>query len=629
MASNMFSAADGNSRYKAFTRRVAMLGGAQALAFAVLAGRMYYLQVLRADEYKMLADENRINVRLLAPLRGRIVDRFGKELASNQQNYRAVLIPEQTPDVADTLDKLARIVEITDFDRKKILRDIKRSPRFLPITVAENLTWEQFAQININEPDLPGVQPDVGETRFYPYTTELAHVVGYVGPVSEKEVDGKDPLLTLPGFRIGKNGVEKKYDLELRGDAGSSHVEVNAYGRVIRELAKVPGKPGAEVVLTLDMELQQFTWDKLKDERASAVVMDIHSGDVLSFVSSPAYDPNEFNKGLSQSLWKSLVENPYKPLTNKAIAGLYPPGSTFKMVVATAALEAGIKPEQTVHCNGAFWLGSHAFHCWKKEGHGTMNMHNGIKYSCDVYFYEMARRIGIEAIEKTARRFGFGETHDFEVPGEKAGLVPSPKWKLANKGEPWQQGETVITGIGQGFVLTTPLQLAVMTARLANGGKAVKPRLTRALGGALLPVPQPKDLGFDPAHLAIVMGGMNGVSNEPGGTAFRSRITEVGMELAGKTGTAQVRRISKAERDSGVIKNDKLDWLQRDHALFVCYAPVAKPRFAMALVIEHGGSGSGAAAPLARDIMLQAQLRNPERQAAYVPGLHEPGKEKA
>lgn len=615
----MFSVSDDNSRYKTFTRRVAILGGLQVAAFGVLAGRMYYLQVLRSDEYRMLADENRINVRLLAPLRGRIVDRFGNELASNRQNYRAVLIPEQTPDLEATLDKLARIVEITEFDRKKIMRDIKRSPRFMPITVAENLTWDQFAQININEPDLPGVQPDVGETRFYPYTTELAHLVGYVGAVSEKEMDKKEPLLTLPGFRIGKNGIEKNYDERLRGKAGSSHVEVNAYGRVIRELAKDPGKPGEEVVLTVDMELQEFAWNTLANESASAVVMDIHNGDVLAFVSAPAYDPNEFAKGLSQAQWKALVENPYKPLLNKAIAGLYPPGSTFKMAVALAALEAGITPEQSVHCSGAYWLGNHAFHCWKKEGHGTMNMHNGIKYSCDTYFYEIARRIGIEAIAKTARRLGLGETYNFEVPGEKKGLVPDPRWKLAQTGVTWQQGETVITGIGQGFLLASPLQLAVMTARLANGGKDVKPRLTRAIGGNMMPQPKLRDLGFDPAHLAIVCGGMNGVSNEAGGTAFRSRIPDPGMELAGKTGTAQVRRISKAERASGVIKNEHLDWVQRDHALFVCYAPVHKPRFALSLVVEHGGSGSAAAAPKARDIMKKVQERHPEQQVYYDP----------
>jgi penicillin-binding protein 2 len=610
-----------NSRYKTFTRRAMLLGGMQGLAFATLAGRMYYLQVLKTDEYRMLADENRISVRLLAPLRGRIVDRYGTVLASNRQNYRAVLIPEQTPDIEETLDRLARIVEITPFDRKKIMRDISRSPRFMPVTVAENLTWEQFAQVNINEPDLAGVQPDVGETRHYPYTTELAHVVGYVGQVSDKEVSGSnEPLLKLPGFRIGKSGVEKTYDSRLRGIAGSSHVEVNAYGRVIRELSKDPGKPGDEVVLTIDMHLQEFAWNRLKDESASVVVMDVHTGEIIVCTSTPAFDPNDFNTGLRQEQWKALVDNPYKPLINKTIAGLYPPGSTFKMVVAIAALEAGIDPARTVACTGRYGLGNHFFHCWKEHGHGSVNMHDAIKHSCDIYFYDTARRIGLDMIEKAARQFGLGETYDFEVPGEKAGLVPSRAWKRATTGVSWQQGETLITGIGQGYLLATPLQLAVMTARIANGGHAVKPRLTRAIGGELLVTPEAPKIEVDPEWLKFVQDGMNAVSNEPGGTAFRSRIVEAGMELAGKTGTAQVRRISMAERDAGVKKNEMLEWRQRDHALFVCFAPVHAPRYAMSVVIEHGGSGSGAAAPVARDIMREVLLRYQARQQANATG---------
>jgi penicillin-binding protein 2 len=612
-----------NSRYKTFTRRAILLGSAQTAAFALLAGRMYYLQILKNDEYRMLSEENRVNVRLLAPLRGRIVDRYGTVLASNRQNYRAVLIAEQTPDIQDTLDKLSRIVEITPYDRKKIMRDIARSPRFMPVTVSEDLSWEQFAQVNINEPDLAGVQPDVGETRHYPFAGELAHVVGYVGPVSDKDMTGDDednPLLKLPGFRIGKSGIEKTYDMPLRGTAGSSHVEVNAYGRVIRELSKDPGKAGAEIVLTLDMEVQKFACERLKDESASAVVMDIHTGDVISFVSTPGFDPNDFNMGLSQDQWNALVNNPYKPLTNKAIAGLYPPGSTFKTVTAIAALEAGVDPNRTVTCTGKYAFGDHYFHCWKKEGHGAVGMHDGLKHSCDIYFYDTARRIGIDAIEKVARKFGLGETYNLEIPGEKAGVVPSRDWKRAVTGVSWQQGETLITGIGQGYLLTTPLQLAVLASRLANGGYAVKPRLTRAVGGDLLPVPEAPKMDVNPDFLKIVQSGMNGVSNEIGGTAYRSRIPDVGFELAGKTGSAQVRRITMAERDTGVRKNDTLEWRLRDHALFICFAPVADPKYAMSVVIEHGGSGSGAAAPAARDIMLQVEKRNLSRPQAYVPG---------
>ncbi len=608
------------SRYKTFTRRAFILGGGQAAAFLLLGSRMYYLQVSKNDEYQMLSEENRINVRLIAPLRGRIVDRFGTLLATNRQNYRAVLISEQTPNVDETLHRLARIVEITPDQRKRILRDIARAPRFMPVTVTENLTWDQFAQINVNEPDLAGLQPDVGETRFYPFSTDLAHVVGYVTPVYQRDID-KDPdqpLLKLPGFRIGKSGIEQTYDKELRGQAGASHVEVNAFGRVIRELSKDNGKPGAEVVLTLDMEVQKFACERLKDESASTVVMDIHTGEVISFVSTPAFDPNQFNTGYGVAAYKALLENPYLPLTNKAIAGLYPPGSTFKTVTAIAALRAGIDPLQRVNCTGQYQLGNHLFHCWKKGGHGLMDMHNGIKHSCDIYFYDVAKRVGIDPIAKAATEFGLGQTYDFDVPGEKKGIVPTQAWKRAVTGEGWQQGETLISGIGQGFLLTSPLQLAVMISRIANGGKAVVPRITRAVDGEMLPLPPAPMIDVDPEWLKIVQRGMNGVSNEPGGTAYRSRITQAGYELAGKTGSAQVRRISMAERESGIRKNDMLAWRLRDHALFICFAPYDNPQYAMSLVIEHGGSGSGAAAPAARDIMLKVMQRNiaPEQARA-------------
>ncbi|HAC57981.1 MAG TPA: penicillin-binding protein 2 [Rhodobiaceae bacterium] len=611
-----------SNRYQTFTRRAALLAGAQGVAFVVLAGRMYYLQVLKTDQYRMLAEENRVSMRLLAPLRGNIVDRFGRILASNRQNYRAMLISEQTPDVEATLTRFSNIVEIDEYTRKRILRDISRSPRFMPVTVAEDLSWDEFAQVNINEPDLPGIVPDVGETRDYPYGEELAHILGYVAAVSEKDLasaEGDQPVLKLPGFRIGKEGIEKTYDKELRGVPGSSHVEVNAYGRVIRELSKDPGTPGSEVVLTLDMDIQRFAWDRLKGESASAVVLDIHSGDVISFVSAPAYDPNQFNMGYGTAEYKALLESPHLPLMNKGLAGMYPPGSTFKMVVGMAAVEAGIDPANRVFCPGHYSLGSHDFHCWKKGGHGAVNLHDAIKHSCDVYFYDTAKRIGIEAIADMARRFGLGETYGFEVPGEKAGLVPTPGWKRAVKGEVWHQGETVIAGIGQGYLLATPLQLAVMTARIANGGYAIEPRITRAVGGSLVPVKEPKFIGVSEDALRVVMAGMNGVSNEIGGTAYRSRIAEPGMELAGKTGTAQVRRISRAERLSGVLKNEDLEWRQRDHALFVCFAPYDAPRYAMSVVIEHGGSGSGAAAPVARDIMHEVLKRNPVRPQAGNP----------
>tara|TARA_R110002073_G_scaffold148275_1_gene301302 strand:+ start:8086 stop:9978 length:1893 start_codon:yes stop_codon:yes gene_type:complete len=609
-----------NARFKTFSRRAAILGGAQLLVFGGLASRMYYLQVLKSSEYQMLAEENRVNMRLLAPLRGEILDRFGTVLASNRQNFRVLLIPEQTPDIEETLTKLNRVVPLSETQWKRVLRDARRSPAFLPITVSENLSWQQFAQVNIHEPDLAGIEPDVGETRHYPHGPALAHVVGYVAPVSENDLGDEDPLLKLPGFRIGKSGLERRLDRELRGAAGASHVEVNAYGRVIRELSKDPGTPGSKVVLTLDMDLQKFATERLAGEAAAAVVMDIHNGDVLASVSTPAYDPNDFNVGLSQATWNGLIENPYKPLVNKTIAGQYPPGSTFKMIVAAAAVDSGlINPNQKVHCTGKITLGNHDFHCWKRHGHGYVNMLESIMHSCDIYFYEIAKKIGIDRIEEMAHKFGLGETYEYEVPGEKPGLVPSRGWKRATTGAPWQQGETLIAGIGQGYLLTTPLQLAVMTSRLANGGKAVKPRLVRSVGDEGRFGEPAEPIGVSERALAIAREGMNLVSNHPRGTAFRARLNEPGMSLAGKTGTAQVRRITRAERESGVLTNEEVEWRRRDHALFVAYAPVEDPRYAVSVVVEHGGSGSRTAAPVARDIMRLALERDPSNRLAQAP----------
>ncbi len=609
-----------NVRFKTFSRRAAILGGAQLLVFGGLASRMYYLQVLKSSEYQMLAEENRVNMRLLAPLRGEILDRFGTVLASNRQNFRVLLIPEQTPDIEETLTKLNRVVPLSETQWKRVLRDARRSPAFLPITVSENLSWAQFAQVNIHEPDLAGIEPDVGETRHYPHGQALAHVVGYVAAVSERDLDDEDPLLKLPGFRIGKSGLERRLDSELRGTAGASHVEVNAYGRVIRELSKDPGTPGSKVVLTLDMDLQKYATERLAGEAAAAVVMDIHTGDVLASVSTPAYDPNDFNVGLSQATWNGLIENPYKPLVNKTIAGQYPPGSTFKMIVAAAAVEHKVmRPNERIRCTGKTTLGNHEFHCWKRRGHGYVDMRQAIMHSCNTYFYEAAKRLGIDRINEMAHRFGLGESYGYEVPGEKSGLVPSRGWKRATTGAPWQQGETLIAGVGQGYLLATPLQLAVMTSRLANGGRAVKPRLVRSVGDEIMDSPPAPSMGVSAAALAVARDGMNMVSNVPGGTAYRSRLTEPGKQLAGKTGSAQVRRISREERESGVLTNEELEWKQREHALFVAFAPVQDPRYAVSVVVEHGSSGSRTAAPVARDIMRLVLERDPSNRLAQGP----------
>jgi len=603
------------SRQKLFSRRTAMLAGAKMLLLSTLVGRMYYLQVVESKRYATLADENRINFRLLPPPRGRVVDRFGVPMAVNQQNYRVMLISERTEDqnVETMLAALAEIIPITDGERRRILREIRRKRNFVPITLRENLNWRQMARIEVNIPDLPGVMIDVGQSRYYPYGEDAAHVLGYVSAVSEGEAGG-DPLLEVPGFRIGKSGIEKAYDMDLRGTGGSSQMEVNAFGRVIRELNRREGQPGAEVALTIDMELQKLVSRRLSGQSAAAVIIDVHHGDVLAMASAPSFDPNVFNKGLSPEAWKKLSSNARAPLTNKAISGKFPPGSIFKMVVALAALEKGvITPESQFFCPGFLELGNAKFHCWKRGGHGIVALGKGIAQSCDVFFYEVIRRAGLDIVVDMARRLGFGQTLGLDLPGEGRGLVPTREWKLATTGASWKQGETLLTGIGQGYLLATPLQMAVMTARLVNGGFAVAPYLARGVAASgEAPPRRPSrfaSLRVVPKHLKVIRDAMAAVVNSPMGTAFGARIIEGGYEMGGKTGTVQVRRINKQEREQGVRKNKALPWNERDHALFVGFCPVGAPRYAAAVVVEHGGSGAKVAAPIAGDILLAALRR--------------------
>jgi penicillin-binding protein 2 len=607
-------------RYREFSRRSVLMGGGMAAFFALILGRTYQLSVVQGDQFNTLAEDNRINLQLIAPPRGRIYDRFGAELAGNGQNYRVLMTPDQTIGVEKTLELIGQLVALTDKQRERILRDVRRGQAFKPVLVAEGLDWDTFARINVNAPSLPGVRPDAGEMRSYPYGPELGHVLGYVGGVTDKDV-AKDPqLISLPGYRIGRAGVERFADDTLRGTPGQAQYEVDARGRVLRELSRTAGEPGQDIVLTLDHQLQKYTQERLWGQSASAVVMDVQNGDLLTLVSAPGFDPNAFLNGPSPEAWKSLIQDPKKPLLNKTVAGLYPPGSTFKPVTALAALSAGvISPEERVFCSGATRIGRQTFHCWSRSGHGSMNMVSALKYSCDCYFYEIGRRAGIEGIEAMARRFGFGQTYGLEFPGEKAGLVPNPEWKKTARKQKWTQGETLNVSIGQGALQTTPLQLCVMAARLANGGVAVTPRLIRATGAGEIKVALPAE-GFhiDPAHLKIVHEGLDAVTNQ-GGTASRARIDIDGFSMAGKTGTAQVRRITRAERARGVRKNDELPWELRDHALFIAYAPAVAPRYAISVVVDHGGGGSAVAAPIARDIMTEVLKRDPSAKTAFQP----------
>jgi len=584
----------------------------------VLAGRLYQLQIENGELYRSQAEDNRVNQRMLQPLRGRIMDRFGVALAKNRRNYRVLIVPEQTRGgVEVTLDALANVVPIDDRTRARVLKEASVSRPFVPLVVAENLSWDDFARLNLDLPYLPGVQPEVGDTRDYPYTEELSHVLGYVAPVTPDDKAAMaetlpldDPLHDVPGLRIGKRGIERAYDTTIRGRAGASRVEVNAYGRVLRELDRDQGTPGTDVYLTIDRELQSLIYEKLKNDSAACAVMDVQTGDVLALVSTPGFDPNAFNIGLSPEQWGELTNNDYKPLINKALSGAYPPGSTFKMAVALAALDAGvITPETTFSCTGAYRLGTHLFHCWKRGGHGIMNLRGGLQHSCDCYFYQVALKLGIDALQAGARRLGLGQSTGIEIPGERSGFIPDRYWKQATFKEPWQLGETLVASIGQGYVLATPIQLCVLAARIASGMQ-VSPRIVHSFGAQRLPRPTPEPIGFSERALAAVRDGMNAVTNEVGGTGYWWRITDKRYAMAGKTGTAQVRVITRQERAAGVRTNESLPWALRDHSLFVGYAPLDKPRYACSVVIEHGAVAAHPNVQVARDALLFAQQRD-------------------
>lgn len=602
------SGVDTDKSARTITRRGLFVGGLQVSFAALLVGRMRFMQVDQGDEYRLLAEENRINIRLIPPSRGLIHDRNGVLIAGNEQNYRIVLVREDAGDPEAVLRRLSKIVWLSDEDIAAALKEMKRRSPFVPVTVADRVSWDDVAEVAVNAPALPGVTPEVGLSRIYPQAGDFAHVLGYVGPVSDYDLsrlDDQDPLLQIPRFQIGKSGVEVKLEHALRGSAGSSEVEVNALGRVMRELSRKEGKSGDTVQLTIDANLQSYVQARMAGESAAAVVMDTMTGDILALGSAPTFDANKFVHGISSSDYKALLEDPYRPLAAKTAQGAYPPGSTFKMVTALAALEEGvIDPGETVTCWGKVEVFNRNFHCWKRAGHGKVNLLKSLEQSCDVYYYEIAQRVGIEKIAEMARRLGLGVKHDLPLSAVSEGLIPTKAWKREHRQADWVVGDSLNAGIGQGFVLASPLQLAVMTARIATG-RAVEPRLVRSINGVETPIADAPPLGLSSSNLEAVQQGMYNVVNARRGTAGRSKITGDDYRMAGKTGTSQVRNITKAERARGVTRNEDLPWGRRDHALFVAYAPHDAPRYALSVVVEHGGGGSKAAAPIARDIMLQ------------------------
>jgi penicillin-binding protein 2 len=603
------SARDSEELNQRLNRRTLLLGGAMGAMIAVLGVRMRYLQVDQADEFKLLAEENRINIRLIPPVRGLIQDRNGKIIAGNEQNYRVVITREAAGDVDLVMRRLASIIPMTAEEMQQAIDEAKSLSAFVPVTVAERLSWDDFSKVAVNAPALPGIVPEVGQSRRYPLDTDFAHVVGYVGPVSEKDLEGvasPDPLLKIPKFQIGKIGVEKWMEDTLRGEAGTKRIEVNSAGRVMRELERQDGDPGLDIRLTIDADIQNFAQVRLGEESAAVVVMDVTNGDIICCASAPSFDPNLFVRGISHTDYKGLMEDDHRPLANKTVSGAYPPGSTFKMVTALAALEAGVTTAETkVSCPGYIEFGERRFHCWKRAGHGTVRLERSLSESCDVYYYDMAQKVGIEKIAETGRKLGLGTKFDIPMSAVTEGKMPDKAWLLERYKQEWRIGDTINASIGQGYVLASPLQLAVMTARIASG-RSVSPRLVRMVNDQELPAAEAPALDIPPEYLAAVRNGMHEVVNGDHGTAKSSRIVEPTMVFAGKTGTSQVRNISKAEREAGVISNEDLPWNRRDHALFVGFAPYDAPRYAVAVVVEHGGGGSTAAAPIARDVILRA-----------------------
>lgn len=613
-----------NERQGVFTRRAFLAGALTGAGILALGGRLAHLQLLEAQRYEKLADSNQFNYRLIPPPRGLILDRNGVALASNRPNFRLLVARDDDMDVERTLDRLYELLPLDPERRDRHRRDIENAPKKTPVSLMEDMSWEEFSRVNIRAPELPGVTADMGEVRVYPYGGAFAHVIGYVAKVNDKDIKNEGPkpapILYHPGFRVGRQGVEKALDKDLRGKAGARKVEVDARGREVRadpegDIAPVPGK---EVRLTLDADIQNRALEVMGEESGAIVLMDCRSGDLLCLSSAPSFDANRFVKGLSGAEYRALAEYERKPLLDKALYGNFPPGSTFKPTVAMACLEAGINPAERVHCSGGWYYGGRTWRCWRHGGHGSQNMHDAIKNSCDIYFYQMSLRIGPDAIAKAARSMGFGQTFDIGIPGQKKGLVPDRAWKKRAFKDPrnhtWFPGETPSYAIGQGALTVNALQLAVMTARIANGRKALAPRLIKSVGGVERPhgdaVP---DLPFSREHLDIIREGMAAVANDTSGTAYRQSQLGLGdVRMAGKTGTAQVRSYDKvASRSSAGVR-----WGLKDHNLYIAFAPYDEPRYALSVIIEHGGlGGATAAAPRAREVMRVALLKDPEVRA--------------
>jgi len=623
------------SKTKTIGRRMFLISSFKAVVLIGIFGRLASLQINEGSKYKSLADKNRFRETSIAPPRGIIKDYFGNEIASNSRIYQLHIIPDATPDIDVLLFKLKNILNLSNRKIVLLKKQIDKKKSWDTTVVSDNLTWADFSKINLFLHDLQGAQPIVSIARFY-QDNSSAHAIGYVSEISPNDLKTKSYLknLNIEGVAIGKTGLESSLDKQMLGSPGYLRYEVNAYGKKIKQVATNKGLEGKTFRTTLDQSIQKVSTEALESVSGAICVMDIYNGDVISMVSSPNFNPNSFVHGVSKTEWRGLTENRDKPMLNKAVSGLYPPGSTIKTLTALSALENDvISPNLKIKCEGYIDFHDERYHCWKKKGHGTINMRSAIKKSCDVYFYEVARRLGVDRLSKTAKKFGLGQKVLDDFKEEKSGIVPSTKWKMENIGKNWYIGETLHSGIGQGYFLSTPIQLCLMTAQLANGGFKIKPRMlakdnkNKNILKRYLdfkkdnPNTEPEISNFNlqplfrnQENINFIKDAMFAASNEPGGTSYASRHNNKKFMFAGKTGSSQIKRFTEAQREAETKQKD-ITYLERDHAWFVAFAPVKNPRYSISVLVEHGGSGSSAAAPIAKKVIKKVIERHETRTA--------------
>ncbi len=642
------------NKSKLISRRMFVLTSLKIAVFTAIIVRLFYLQISENIKWRSLSDKNRLREWKTIPQRGVIEDYFGNKIAENTQVFQLHMIPEDVPNLEELFFKLERVIDFNEKVKRNLIKRLKKRKPWEPIIISENLTWEEFSKINLFLHEIQGIKPIVAVARKYLKEDFSSHLIGYVSDTSVKDLEDSELLreINVPGLKTGKSGLEKSLNLEMIGKPGLQRFEVNAYGKRIKELKFEQGVPGKNFRTTLDIEVQKFASELLKGKSGSACVMDIYTGDIIAMVSSPTFDANKFVHGIAYNDWQELISNKRKPLINKAVAGLYPPGSTIKPIVALSALENDVvSPKTIVQCKGEIELYGHKYHCWKDKGHGFVGLRDAIKQSCDIYFYEAARRLGVDRLAITSNEFGLGKKVLNILEEERSGLVPNTRWKLRNLGKGWVLGETLLAGIGQGYFQVTPIQLCLMTAQLANGGHKIEARIIDDKN-SLKPIilawqeefayRKEKEKNFDassakisgfpisignslkklyrnPENIKFVLDAQFGATNEPRGTSYGSRHVKKEYIYAGKTGTSQIRTITPEERELKIKQKD-LPYERRDHALFTAFAPYKKPRYAFSVLIEHGGTGSSAAAPIAKKLIKKVLDRQKIRQK-YQPDI--------